>query len=146
RYCRPWAPYHRATPVSPNRAACSAPAHPREKPGFSRLECEIPRDTDCLLEGDLCGRPPRVKGAFGIGRSCRLQVCVRPVRAAMPLALMDCPPPRLPFGFRARCASPRTGFASVVGPTDGPSPPSPCLSERRLPLILDQAACCCGAR
>src|SRR5262249_31311432 len=29
-----------------------------------------------------------VKGVFGLGLSCRLQVCVRPVRAAMPLALM----------------------------------------------------------
>src|SRR6516162_9423871 len=48
---------------------------------------------------------------------------------------MDVRLPRLPFGFRARCASPRSGFASVVGPTDGPSPPSPCLSESHLPLM-----------
>src|SRR5215469_4070091 len=47
--------------------------------------------------GELCGRPPRVKGVFGLGLSCRLQVCVRPVRAAMPLALMDCPPPEAPI-------------------------------------------------
>ena len=47
--------------------------------------------------GSLCGRPPRVKGVFGLGLSCRLQVCVRPVRAAMPLALMDCPPPEAPI-------------------------------------------------
>src|SRR5262252_3899864 len=47
--------------------------------------------------GKLCGRPPRVKGVFGLGLSRRLQVCVRPVRAAMPPALMDCPPPEAPI-------------------------------------------------
>jgi hypothetical protein len=73
-------------------------------------------------------------------------LCPAYSRGQWPLALMDDRLPRLPFGFRARCASPRSGFASVVGPTDGPSPPSPCLSERHLPLILDHAACGCGAR
>jgi hypothetical protein len=32
--------------------------------------------------GRLCGRPPRVKDVFGFELSCRLQVCVRPIRAA----------------------------------------------------------------
>jgi hypothetical protein len=41
--------------------------------------------------------PSAGQGRFGLGLSCRLQVCVRPVRAAMPLALMDCPPPEAPI-------------------------------------------------
>ena len=37
--------------------------------------------------GKLCGRPPRVKGVFGFGLSCRLQVCVRPVCGPMAAGL-----------------------------------------------------------
>jgi len=96
--------------------------------------------------GELCGRPPRVKGIFGLGLSCRLQVCVRPVRAAMPLALMDCPPPEAPIWISrlTRTPSQRVCLGS--------------RSDRRsitffaLPFAValaanaDQAACGCGAR
>jgi hypothetical protein len=70
-------------------------------------------------------------------------LCPAYSRGQWPLALMDVRLPRLPFGFRARCASPRSGFASVVGPTDGP------ITSFALPFgaaLLDQVACGCGAR
>src|SRR5215472_10926730 len=54
---------------------------------------------------------------------------------------MDCPPPEAPIWISRLMRIPRSGFASTVGPTDGPSPPSPCLSEWHLPLMRDQAAC-----
>ena len=62
---------HIEMPVTPERVWRAA-GMAREGPKVCRLPAG----------GKLCGRPPRVKGVFGFGLSCRLQVCVRPVRAA----------------------------------------------------------------
>src|SRR5215208_4377934 len=71
------------------------------------------------LRKGLCGRPPRVKSAFETELSCRLRVCVRPVRAATwPLAQMGVRLPKLPFRLRAERASLWHGLSpGVVRPT-----------------------------
>jgi len=68
----------------------------------------------------LCGRPPRVKSVFGLGLSCRLQVCVRPHMGPSPSSYFFMWAPSsvsavVRFGFHPRRSS-RCGRAFPCKP------------------------------